>query len=530
MPVTRKTEISPLDGTPVKRMFWSLISDYDLKTGLCELIDNAIDMWVLSQRRRPLHVAISLDHSQQVISVFDDAGGVKRDELRLLITPGGSRNDPNDSIIGIFGVGGKRASVALGEHVEIRSRFGTGHSYEIDITKAWQETDDWEIPAYEIPDIAPRTTSVEISRLRESLSEEDGQRIRNHLGETYARFIGAGCSLTVDDMAVAAQFFDTWAYPKGHSPQELAFDVALGGERVHVVIAAGLITDRDPERENYGVYVYCNDRLIVKELRTRDVGYFVTAEAGVPHSDASLCRAIVQITGPAKLMPWNSSKSGINPGHPVFQHLRPALIQVVSHFSSLSRRLRHQWDSLVFPYREGSVERLNPTEIKPGRRLSLPALPRVKRSHVEHLKERNKKVLRDSPWTLGLVEGIAAVDVIQRQRLQTRNRIALILLDSNFEIALKEFIVHRIDLFPPQIYNDAKIHQLFRKRQDVIAEVTQKISIPARILTRAGHYYLSRNKLVHERATVDVTEEDVENYRSTLQELLKILFGLKGAR
>jgi len=530
MTVSRKTEISPIDGTPVKRMFWSLISDYDLKTSLSELVDNAIDMWVLSKRRRPLHVAISLDHSQQFISVHDDAGGVRRDELRLLITPGGSRNDPDDSVIGIFGVGGKRASVALGEHVEIRSRHGTDHSYEIDITKEWQETDEWEIPAYEIPDIAPRTTSVEISRLRDSLEEDDGERISQHLGETYSRFIGDGCSLEVNGARVTAQSFDAWAYPKGHPPQEVDFDIDLGGDKVKVVITAGLIVDRDPERDNYGVYVYCNDRLIVKELRTRDVGYFVTAEAGVPHSDASLCRAIVRITGPAKLMPWNSSKSGINPGHTVFQHLRRTLIQVVSHFSSLSRRLRHDWDSLVFPYRDGSIERISATEIRPGRRLSLPVLPRVKRSHVEHLKERNKKILKDSPWTLGLVEGLAAVDVIQRQRLQTRNRIALILLDSNFEIALKEFIVHRPDLFPPTVYTDGKIQQLFRKRQDVVDEVTKKFPIPSRLLTTAGHYYLSRNKLIHERATVDVTEEDVDNYRSTIQEVLKILFGLKGVR
>lgn len=41
-----------------------------------------------------------------------------------------------------------------------------------------------------------------------------------------------------------------------------------------------------------------------------------------------------------------------------------------------------------------------------------------------------------------------AIDVITRQRFETGNRTALILLDSNFEVALKEFIVHRTDLFP----------------------------------------------------------------------------------
>jgi HSP90 family molecular chaperone len=123
MPVARKTEIGPIDGTPVKRMFWSIISNYDLRTGLCELVDNAIDLWTLAGRQRSLSVAITLDAERQLIAVEDNAGGVKQEELRLLIAPGGSRNDPDAELIGIFGVGGKRASIALGEHVEIRTRY-----------------------------------------------------------------------------------------------------------------------------------------------------------------------------------------------------------------------------------------------------------------------------------------------------------------------------------------------------------------------------------------------------------------------
>jgi len=41
-----KTQIEPIDGTPKKRFFLSIISDYNLKAGLCELIDNAFDLWM----------------------------------------------------------------------------------------------------------------------------------------------------------------------------------------------------------------------------------------------------------------------------------------------------------------------------------------------------------------------------------------------------------------------------------------------------------------------------------------------------
>src|SRR6266446_2730340 len=98
--VLRKTEIGAIDGTPLKRMFWSIISDYDLKTGLCELVDNATDLWTLNQRKQPLKIGITLDPDRQLITIEDDAGGIKEAELRLLVAPGGSRNDPQAVLIG----------------------------------------------------------------------------------------------------------------------------------------------------------------------------------------------------------------------------------------------------------------------------------------------------------------------------------------------------------------------------------------------------------------------------------------------
>jgi len=157
----------------------------------------------------------------------------------------------------------------------------------------------------------------------------------------------------------------------------------------------------------------------------------------------------------------------------------------------------------------------------------LPPLPRVNKPQVEKLKSRNKAQIHAQPWTLGLVEAMAAVDVVTRQRLETKNRIALMLLDSNFEIALKEFIVHRDDLFPPSQYGKAVIQKLFDNRSDVITAITQKVALPKPLLTKAQHFYNIRNKLVHERATVEPTDTDVDTYRSTIEKILTTLFGLR---
>ena len=68
-----------------------------------------------------------------------------------------------------------------------------------------------------------------------------------------------------------------------------------------------------------------------------------------------------------------------------------------------------------------------------------PPLPKVNKPRVEKLKTKNKKQIHDMPWTLGLVEAMDAVELVGRQRYETGNRIALILLDSNFEIAFVAF-------------------------------------------------------------------------------------------
>jgi hypothetical protein len=141
-------------------------------------------------------------------------------------------------------------------------------------------------------------------------------------------------------------------------------------------------------------------------------------------------------------MPWTSSKSNLNHGHLVFQQIRPRMIPLVSYFSSLSRRLRDDWEGQIFRYDVGEVQEVPAVDIT-GRHPVLPALPRVNKPRAERLKAINKIQLQNQPWTLGLVESLAMIDVIERQRLETKNRISLILLDSTFEIALKEFIVHR---------------------------------------------------------------------------------------
>jgi hypothetical protein len=113
--------------------------------------------------------------------------------------------------------------------------------------------------------------------------------------------------------------------------------------------------------------------------------------------------------------------------------------------------------------------------------------------------------------------------LISKARLEQRNRIALILLDSTLEIALKEYLVHDSG----QYYSDAQILQLFKHRSQVQAEVGKHKKLQASLWKKVGYYYGLRCKFVHERTTVSVTDNQVQDYRSIVERILRSLFGLK---
>jgi Histidine kinase-, DNA gyrase B-, and HSP90-like ATPase len=519
-----KRETKTLDGTPSKRSFWAIINDYDLQTSICELIDNALDLYLKGKQLAPVSINVDLDIERQVIRIRDTAGGVPEIDLDLLIRPGGTTNDRDQEVIGIFGVGSKRAVIALAEDVTICSRHGDASSFRIDIDNEWLRDESWFIPAYKTEPIPEGTTIIELRVLRKPMSQQDLEFIRIHLSETYSRYlVSRKFHISVNRSPLAPVTFDKWAYPPGYGPKGMTFELATDdGGKVKGEIVGGLVREKEPGDDDYGVYFYCNGRLIAKEIKDKSVGY-LSGRAGIPHSDASLARVIVTLQGAAKEMPWNSTKSAISFGHPTFKAFQDTLIQVLSYYSSLSRRFRGRWEEDVFAHTSGKVQRLKIKDIQHIKKSYLPPMPKVLKHRIDHLRENNLQIMNEQPWTVGIVEAIAAVDLIRRQKFQTKNRIALLLLDSSFEIALKEFVVHTdgLDL------GGRSLEQLFRRRDAAITVVQQRVSIDTITLRKIRHYYGKRNKLIHEEATQDVIDDDIANYEETVQQVLTLLFNLE---
>ncbi len=159
-----KTEVDQVDATPSKRLFLSIIADYDLNRSICELIDNALDLWVTNGKKGSVVIEVELNKDQQTIRVADDVGGVDKANLKFIVGPGQTGNLPEAEIIGIFGVGTKRAVVALAQDITITTRYGNQRTFKVEFDDSWLNIEDWSLPVYEVDEIPTGTTIISLQK------------------------------------------------------------------------------------------------------------------------------------------------------------------------------------------------------------------------------------------------------------------------------------------------------------------------------------------------------------------------------
>lgn len=519
-----KEQIDIVDATPSKRTFLSIIADYDLNKSICELVDNALDVWVRGGRSKRITIKIALNKGQQTISVEDDAGGLPKDELRYIVGPGQTGTSPTDETIGIFGMGTKRAVVALAQDIKIRTRYKKEKTHEVDFDYNWLADEDWRLPVYEVDDIPRGTTIVELQKLRVHIADEVITQTKEHLSSTYAKFLtNDSVALKVNGERLSPVFFENWAYPPRYQPQRYVGSLETeeyGAIRVEAT--AGLSRESSPATGEYGVYFYCNDRLIVRALKTFEVG-FTKGLAGLPHPKVSLTRVLVSLNGDARAMPWNSSKSDVSTKHEVFLALHDWLVQVVKDYSSLSRIWMGDWPKKVFKHTQGTIKEVQIADFPTVKKSFLPPLPKSRPRYGDVITQKNRKIAKAKPWTTGLYEGVIAADLITKQRLEQKNRIALIILDSTLEIAFKEYLVNDSG----GAYNEQKLLSIFKQRHLVHDEIKQYVTIKTETWKKIKHYYDARCKLIHEKASVGISDSQIRDFREIVEGILNKLYKLK---
>lgn len=519
-----KIEVDTLNAVPSKRLFLSIIADYDLNRSICELVDNGLDVWVRDKRRREVAIEIDLDARQQTIEVRDNAGGLKRSELVYIVGPGNTGSEPTDETIGIFGVGTKRAVVALAQDIRVVTRYGVDETYQVEFDDRWLQDESWDLSLFVVDEIEPGTTIVQLHRLRMQVTDEAIEQLKSHLQATYAKFLQmTGVQISLNGEPLTPIFFDNWAYPPGYEPRRYTGVVPTAeGHPVRVEAIAGLSSESSPATGEYGVYVYCNDRLIARALKTFEVG-FTKGYAGLPHPKVSLTKVLVFLNGDARAMPWNSSKSDISTKHEVFQALHAWLNQVVSDYAALSRIWMGDWPEKVFQHSNGRIIDVEVRDFPSAKKSYLPAMPKSRPRFADVVADKNRDLVKRKPWVKGLYEGVVAVEFIVKQKLEQKNRIALIVLDSTLEIAFKEYLVNDSGKY----YSDAQLLDLFGSKHKLHTEVKKHVTFSDDTWKKIKHMSDLRNKFVHQRATAGVSDAEIAIFREVTEIVLKKLYKVK---
>jgi hypothetical protein len=522
-----KEQVATIDATPSKRLFLSIIADYDIYKAICELVDNAIDLWTLGNRSTNLIIEITFDKNQQRIEVVDNAGGLSEKNLSYIVSPGQSMNSKAAETIGIFGVGTKRAVVAIAQEIKISTR-QKNITYQVEIDDKWiSHSNNWDLPVYKVSDIEPGSTCIELVKLRVKIDGMTVTKLKHYLSTTYSIFLkDKRLHIILNKDRIEPISFENWAYPPEYPPTIHTGKLVIQkGIKIDVIAFSGLTIESNDLSGEYGVYFYCNDRLVGRALKNHDVGFGVGL-AGKPSEEISLARVIVQLNGQARYMPWNSSKSDINTSHEVFIAVQDWLNKVVKHTTGLSRRMRNiegGWNDNVFKYTSGNYKEEVVDDFSAANVAYLPPLPETTPRYAKVVQQENKKISSQQPWTTGLYESVIAVDWILKTKLEQRNRIALILLDSTLEIAFKEYLVND----STGAYSDKRLEEIFKDRLQVHSEIKKYIQILDEDWKKIKHFYDMRCQLIHRKASISIGDREIDQFRGVVEKALKKMYGLK---
>lgn len=218
---------------PRKHFFLEMFTrDISLEDCILDLIDNAIDGLVRTRNinisaallQRPTDTGkapkeelprINIVYSATHFEISDRCGGIPRDHAMKDVFNFGHAPDALGGVLGVYGIGLKRAIFKLGEVFDMESQTTTqGFTVHLNV-KQWSAKDetlnDWRIPltfTEGATSLNKSGTTITITKRRPEvvMRINDGvleQRLRSIISRTYALFLGRFVVVTLNKVEIA---------------------------------------------------------------------------------------------------------------------------------------------------------------------------------------------------------------------------------------------------------------------------------------------------------------------------------------
>ncbi|RJP28011.1 MAG: hypothetical protein C4533_05910 [Candidatus Omnitrophota bacterium] len=123
------------------------------------------------------------------------------------------------------------------------------------------------------------------------------------------------------------------------------------------------------------------------------------------------------------------------------------------------------------------------------------------------------------PWLRGIIDTLTAANLIKHSKIEHRNRLVVILLDSALEIAFRSFLkrIKRIQL------SEAHKH-----RENLVKAVQNNISFDAEVWDSINYYYEDiRCDFYHTSSDKTLTDKSLETYIELVEFVINSLLNIK---
>lgn len=352
----------PIDANPTKELFIEMLTrDIPLPAAILDLVDNSVDG---ARRLRGSHgfegLFVEILVSKDQFSIKDNCGGIS---IETAVKHAFRFGRPKNArvfkhSIGRFGVGMKRAIFKIGREFSIKSTT-TAEKFRIEAN-----VDEWAgIPQWGF-DFAERKTglhvpkgktgtTVTIGTLRKDVelafdlptfASELAEEIRMKLGSA----IRSGLRISINEHVLK------------YSPIKLLTSKQLDpaiyrtefrtGAKTPVLLTLYCGLDDGDDIESAGWHVFCNGRRILGSDQTTLTGWGAK-EAGVKipsfHGQFNLIRGYAFFDcDDASLLPWNTTKTGVNSDLGIYQATRLHMINLMRPVVNFCNRLKEEREAL----------------------------------------------------------------------------------------------------------------------------------------------------------------------------------------
>jgi hypothetical protein len=329
-------------GDPTKDFFiLMLVRDIELSAAIIDLVDNSVDGAL--RMHSDLNFGgrwVRISAKPEQFRISDNCGGIPFDILKnYALCFGRPQGAPTtDRSIGQFGVGMKRALFKLGDWFRIET-IGPQHHpdgelvhsvVQVEVPK-WRSSDPWDFPITEIREPRPdeeRGTTITVRSLHPEVVREFGrsqfiEKLRVELANKHSWKLQRGIGMSVDEIGVEAPLAELFESPK-LKPGIVTLQMKFPDEKPVTFKAVAGIAQSKPREA--GWYVYCNGRMVLGPDQTSQT-VWGTGEIPRYHNQFAYFRGYAFFDSEdAGMLPWRTTKNGVDEDSPVYQRGRQEMI------------------------------------------------------------------------------------------------------------------------------------------------------------------------------------------------------------